>query len=69
MPASPEPRRRPDAEGVPIEPVSLAIGPDMGVFDDPTIGFGEKAPDPILGREPPPPAVFKGSERRFGADG
>ena len=35
----------------------------------PTIMIGEKASDLILGREPLPPAVFEGNERRFGADG
>ena len=29
----------------------------------PTIMIGEKASDPILGREPPPPAVIEGNER------
>ena len=35
----------------------------------PTIMIGEKASDLILEREPLPPAVFEGNERRFGGDG
>ena len=35
----------------------------------PTIMVGEKASDLILGREPPPPAVFEGNVPRFGGDG
>ena len=34
----------------------------------PTVMIGEKASDLILGREPPPPAVFESNERRFGAE-